>query len=58
MQFDFKKSMDLDLKNLGLPYWARINVIHIGLRLEEHLDELTELRLISLQPSRDAVKKV
>ena len=38
VQFGFKKSMGLNLKNLGLPYWARINVIYIGVGLEEHLD--------------------
>ena len=25
LQFDFKKSLDLALKNLELPYWARID---------------------------------
>ena len=25
LQFNFEKSLDLDLKNLRLSYWARIN---------------------------------
>ena len=27
MLFNFKKSLDLDLKNYGLPYWAQITVL-------------------------------
>ena len=25
LYFNFKKSLDLDMKNLTLPYWAQIN---------------------------------
>ena len=25
LQFNFKKSLELDLKNLRLPYWSRFN---------------------------------
>ena len=27
LQFNFKKSLDLGLKNLGLPYWTRVNLM-------------------------------
>ena len=40
LRFNFKKSLDLDLKNLGLTLW------YIGLGLEKYLNYLTGLGLI------------
>ena len=47
MQYNFKKP--LDLKNLGLPYWAQINFMiywSIGVRLEKYSDYFTGFGLI------------
>ena len=40
LRFDLKKSLDLDLKNLGLTLW------YMGLEPEKYLNDLTGLRLI------------
>ena len=44
--FKFEKSLDLDLKNLGVPYWARINFIIYCTWTRKILEYLTGLGLI------------
>ena len=40
LKFNFKKSLDLDLKNLELPYWAQVNLFMIYLTRTRKILEL------------------
>ena len=41
LQINFKKSLGLDLKNLGLPHWLGLTLWYIGLGLEKYLNYRT-----------------
>ena len=46
MKFSSKKSLDLELKNLGLPYWAWVNFMIYWTTWTNYLDYLTGLGFI------------
>ena len=47
MQFSFKKSLDFELENMGLPYsYWDFTLWYTGLRPEKYLNQLIEIGLI------------